>query len=157
MEYIFNPDGDYTKDIHKLNAYVADLLTIHKISLDNVFFFNTPNFVAFFSQQDDSIMHIPASELTNLVTRKVLFEKCKHKRKFSLMSDGNNRNGDAIVTKTVSSSLYKFGYYQDSYNKDNFALLKKFLENRRHLAFFMYIGEDFMQNIDKGLVRVYIN
>jgi hypothetical protein len=147
------------KALDAFHAYVADILTHNKIPLDNVFFVSSPGFVAFISEFDKSIIHRPASDYSNFITRKVIFEKCKQSKKFDCYFYRQTVAGDKIISKTLSVMSYQLDWNKSVYgeNYDLMTSLKKFIKSKSHLPIFMYVDTNFFQTIQETkIIRVAI-
>lgn len=151
------PGDPFYKTWDERQSDVAYFFAVNGIPSDNVFFVQTPGFIAFQSEIDGSIMHTPASDLTNLITRRVIFEKCKNQKKFSCYFHRKAKSGDKIVTKPMSVTSYKLNWKEELYREDCdvIELLKDFIKQRSHLALFFYLEDDFLEKIqNENLVRV---
>jgi hypothetical protein len=141
----------------KLHTYVASILTVNGIPLENVFFVNTPSFVAFFSEFDNAIFQRPASDFSTLSTRKVIVEKCKQSIKFKCVYDRKLIIADKIISKSYSVMNYKLNWNASSYG-DGFDLMNSmrvFLKSKSHLAIFLYVDDSFFETIqDKQIIRI---
>jgi hypothetical protein len=140
-----------------LHTYVADVLTVNNVPLDNVFFVNTPGFIVFISEYDKSIIHRPASDYSEFVTRKVIFEKCKQPKKFDCFFHRIGMPGDKINTLTLSVMSYRLNWNESNYGEeyDLMKSLKSFIKSKSHLPIFLYVDASFFDTIQQTkIIRV---
>lgn len=138
-------------------SYIANSLILRGVSLDNVFFVNTPGFVVMFSERDKAIVHKTAASYSNLIVRKVIFEKCIIEKKFTCFYDRQYLPGDKVTTKPFNTITYRLNWNKTAYGDeyDFFKSISKFIKERSHLAIFLYVDDNFfdtMQNTQ--MIRV---
>jgi hypothetical protein len=141
----------------ELHKHIASVLTANHIPLDNVFFVNTPGFLVFLSENDNSIIQRPASDYSEFLTRKVIFEKCKQPKKFDCFFHRNRVANDKIVSKPLSVMSYRLNWNESSYGSDYDLMksLRTFIKTKSHLPIFMYVDASFFDTIQETkIIRV---
>jgi len=134
------------EDYHR---YVANVLTANKVPLDNVFFVGTPAFLVCYSTLDKAIIQRPASDYCDLITRKVIFEKCKVDKKFKCYYHRPTMEAEALASKPLASMSYRLNWNESMYGEefDCMKALSKYIKSKNHLPIFMYVDEDFLNTI----------
>ena len=141
----------------KLHSHIADILTINKVPLENVFFVNTPAFLVFMSEIDKSIVGKPASDFSDFVTRKVIVEKCKESKKFECFHHRGHKSGDKIVSRPLCVMSYKLNWNESNYGEDYDLMkaLSRFIKSKSHLPLFFYVDASFFDTIQQTkIIRV---
>jgi len=130
-------------------SHIADELTRQKISLDNVFFVNTPAFVAYYSENDGTIIDRPASHYAVVCTRTVLIEKNFNKKKEICFYDRQYKAGDKMLSKPLATFNYRLNWNESAFGQDFDLMeaLKKFLNSKKHLAVFLYVDASFFDTL----------
>jgi hypothetical protein len=145
-----------TKVWDEFCKYIANILIIHKVPLENVYFVNTPAFLTFFSETDKSIVQRPAADYSEFFTRRVLIEKCKNK-KSGCFFHRKSTELDKISSKSLSVASFRLNWNESMYGKefDLMQSLKNFIKSKSHLNIFLYIHSDFFESIEKTkIIRV---
>lgn len=137
----------------KLFEQVASTLDVHNISLDNVYFMNTPNSAIFITNDSKTIFDYPASNYVVSATRRVLFEKTKYIYKvqnFNSISYVPKEASKTVISKFVNANSFFIGQKE---NESTFMALKRTMEHygRQHLLF-VYVYDDMIKNIEQGKV-----
>jgi len=136
------------EDYHR---YVANILTLNKVPLDNVFFVGTPAFVVLYSKLDKAILQRPASDYCDLITRKVIFEKCKIDKKFKCFYHRQITEMEKLESRPLSSYSYRLNWNESMYGEefDCMKALTNYIKSKSHLPIFIYVDEDFLNTIKR--------
>lgn len=140
----------------KFYSYIADVLTVNKIPLDNVFFVNTPNFVIYISEIDKAIIQRPASYYTKLTTRNVIVEKSNSpNKKFCCYYDMERKSGDKILSKALSSMNVKLNWKKRIGEFSSMEALCKYIKSKSHIPLFFYVDFGFFDTLEKTkIIRI---
>jgi hypothetical protein len=152
---------DSQKNRDNFHSYIANVLAINKIPLENVFFINTPNSVVLYSSYDKAIMQRPAADYSKFITRKVIFEKCKYPKKYTCFFHREDVDhvgqvidrplGEKIISRPIGTMTYALNWNESCYGEefDIMESLRKFVQKKSHLPIFMYIDfeSDFFETL----------
>ncbi len=140
-----------------LHSYIANILTVNHIPLDNVFFVNTPNFVVYFSEIDNAIFQRPAMDFSDFITRKVIIEKCPISIKFHSIYSRESQPQDKIISRAYNTMSYRLNWNESHYGDgyDIMSSIKTFFKSKSHLAVFLYVDDSFFETIQQTkIIRV---